>query len=98
MSSHDDPPEVPVRIVSMFGHRSQQPIVNVTIGDTMHQWRPEEARRIGLMMIEVSFAADADGFLHDWVMEATGAGQEGAAKLMVEFRKWRELRGETETR
>jgi hypothetical protein len=98
VSVQDDAPEVPVRIVSMFGHRTQQPIVNVTIGDTMHQWRPEEAKRIGNMLIEVAFAAEADGFLHDWVMEATGAGQEGAAKLMVEFRKWRAARGETETR
>lgn len=95
---NDDVPEVPVRIVSMFGHRTQQPIVNVTIGDTMHQWRPEEAKRIGAMLIEVAFAAEADGFLHDWVMEATGAGQEGAAKIMAEFRTWRQKRWETETR
>lgn len=88
--------EIPVRVTSMYGARTQQPIVTLVVGDTMHQFTPDKAREIAGMLVECAEAAEQDGFLVEWGADAMGLSPEQAARLVTEFReyrrKWREGR------
>lgn len=85
--------EIPVRVVSMFGHQTRQPFVVLTVGDAKPLTFPsEKAKEIGSMLIETAMASEADAFLAEWVAEATGCGDQGAASLIREFRTWRQRR------
>lgn len=87
--------EILVRVVSMFGHQTRQPYVVLTVGDAQPlTFTSEKAKEIGSMMIETAMAADADAFLAEWAVEATGCGDAGAASLIREFRTWRYRRAE----
>lgn len=85
--------DLPVRVVSMFGAQTREPLVTLVIGDQMHTWRSEEARRIGLMLVEVSMASDADAFIFTWVKDAVKADDAAAVATLRDFREWRQARG-----
>jgi hypothetical protein len=90
-----DEPEIPVRIVSMFGHQTRQPYVVLTVGDAKPlTFTSEKAKEIGSMLVETAMASEADAFLAEWAVEATGCGNQGAVSLIREFRAWRQRRAE----
>lgn len=93
MSGNEGAEDVPVRVVSMFGAQTREPLVTLTIGDQMQTWRAAEARRVGLMLVKVSMASEADAFVFTWINEAVGAcGPEEAVGALRDFRMWREQR------
>lgn len=88
-----DEVEIPVRVVSMFGHQTRQPFVVLTVGDAKPlTFTSDKAKEIGSMLIETAMASEADAFLAEWAVEATGCGDQGAASLIREFRAWRSRR------
>lgn len=91
----DEEAEIPVRVVSMFGHQTRQPYVVMTVGDTKPlTFTSDKAKEIGAMLVETAMAAEADAFLAEWAIQATGCGDQGAASLIREFRAWREGRAD----
>lgn len=77
-----------VRVTSSYGSATRLPLVNVVIGDQMHTWEADEARRVGLLLLEVAAASEADAFLFEWGAKQLGDERAGVAVLR-EFRAWR---------
>lgn len=77
------------RVTSAYGAQTRAPLVNLVIGDALHTWPAEEARRVGLLLIEVALAAEADAFLFEWGQAQLGDERAGAA-VLHEFRAWRQ--------
>ncbi len=87
MSNNDD---IPVSVVSGFGHASKRGFVPLVIGDHKgHFFRSAEARRVATLLFEAADAADGDAFLMSFAREKIGVEESSAAGLMVEFREWR---------
>jgi len=70
-----------------------EPFVQLIRGDkVIAQMSPEQARDHGHAIIEAAEAAEQDAFIYDWVLNRVGSGQEQAAGLLVDFRKYRSER------
>lgn len=74
---------------SSYGMRAKQPIVVLRHQDWVLQVSPAEARQIALSILEAAESARSDAFLVEWVKVSCGADDEGAARLLHEFRNWR---------
>ena len=77
---------------SGYGGKSRQPFVSIHWKDVMQQLSLEDARRFARSIYEAAEAAEQDAFIFEWVKEATGADDAGAANLLHEYRRWRERR------
>lgn len=82
-------PETAFWAQSSYGARTRQPIVVLRHQDWVLQVSPEEAREIALSILEAAESARSDAFLVEWVKASCGADDEGAARLLHEFRNWR---------
>ena len=67
-----------------------EPFVQITQdGRVLAQLTPGEAAHHAFLILEATEACQSDAFLVAWVTEHVGAGQEQAAGLLADFRKWR---------
>ena len=67
-----------------------EPFVQITQdGRVLAQLTPGEAAHHAFLILEATEACQSDAFLVAWVTEHVGAGQEQAAGLLDDFRKWR---------
>lgn len=85
---------IAVSVVSMVGFMTQQPIVELGIGETKVQLSVEQARYIALDILVCASAAEADLFLVQFATTRIGTDMNAAGQLLNEFRKWRENREE----
>ncbi len=81
-----------LRIESGYGGKTKQPFVSLLYSDTVIQVSPPKAREIALMLLESAEAAEQDAFLMEWAQEEVNTGEQGAARLLNEFRLWRKRR------
>ena len=82
--------DIPVTVTTMFGYKSQQPLVCLGWGDTMPtQLTTAKAREIAMMLIEAAESAEQDGFIFRWAIDKAGVGEVQAAGLLGDFRKYR---------
>ena|ERR1700688_1875457 len=67
-----------------------EPFVQLIRGTkVIAQMDPEQAREHGQAMVEAAEAAEQDAFIFDWVLNRVGGGQEQAAGLLADFRRYR---------
>lgn len=87
--------EIRVSVVSMFGARTRQPLVVLTVGDAKPlTFTSDKAKEIGAMLIETAMASEADAFVHDWLRDRLGADEQQTGQILVEFRQWRQKRAD----
>lgn len=79
---------------AIYGMETRQPLVQVLIGKTTMMVSTEEARTMGEQLITTAFAADADGFLVEWLNTKVGQPLEVCAQILRDFRQWRFDRAE----
>lgn len=77
-----------------FGHRTQQPFVQVLIeaADFMTQMSPADARSLAMNLFSAADAAEGDGFLVTFLRTKLKADDQAVAMILQEFREWREKR------
>lgn len=88
----DDKDPIAFSVASLVGFMTQQPIVELGIGETKVQVSVEQARYIALDILVCASAAEADLFLVQFATKRIGTDMEAAAVLLKEFREWRETR------
>lgn len=76
---------------SMFGYKSQAPMVVITMpGGESIQLDLAAARHHAMLVLEAAEAATGDGFLVGFLADKIGVDQERAALVLDDFRKYRE--------
>jgi hypothetical protein len=78
-------------VESLYGARTDAPLVKLKAG--AHEWimPPEKARQIAQWLVEAAEAAYGDAFLVRFVEQRIGADRAQAVPLIREFRNFREL-------
>ena len=91
-------PDKPDGISDILWHQSGvsasgEPFVQLLRGEeVIAQMDVEQARDHARAITEAAEAAEQDAFLRDWVINKVGAGEEQAAGLILDFRKYRAAR------
>lgn len=82
-----------VNVSSGYGANTKKPFVAVQIGDRKpYQWSPDEARRVGALLLECADAAEGDAFIVEWFTEKVGLELPQVGALLRDFRASREQR------
>lgn len=81
---------------TIYGARTREPYVGIEWRGQKIQVSPEEARRMGMLLIEAGQAALLDAFLVEWVMEI-GIDLPQASTVLGEFRVWRGRRADEQS-
>lgn len=76
-------------VTSGYGHNTRRPFVELQ-GPPKATMSPEEARDLGMNLIQAAEAAESDFFLVEFVLEQVGGEMAQAAGLLQIFREWRE--------
>lgn len=75
-------------------NRKGEPFVQLMLDDqVVCQLSPEEARDHAKNVLEATEATEQDAFMLAFAKDTIGTTEEGAVRLLQEFRKWREVRG-----
>lgn len=85
-----------IRVESGYGGNTRQPFVEIK-DDRLKapmQLSPEEARDLALNILEAAEAAEQDAFMFEFVSKDLHAGDQAAANIISEFRKWRDDHGQ----
>ena len=82
--------EVIIGVSSIFGARTRQPLVELSIGDTKILIPPAKAQEIGMKMLAGAEAANMDAFLFQWLMEQVGVPEDKVALIVRDYRQFRE--------
>ena len=85
-----------IRVESGYGGNTRQPFVEIK-DDRLKspmQISPEEARDLALNLLEAAEAAEQDAFMFEFVSKDLNAGDQAAANIIGEFRKWRDDHGQ----
>lgn len=91
------PGEKTIWVTSLYGYHNRQPLVALTIGgETSTQMEPAEARDLALNLLRSAEAAEADGFVVEWLRDKVKLDDGGIATLLNEFREWRARREGTD--
>jgi hypothetical protein len=85
----EDPTDIGVE--SLYGARTDAPLVKLIVGTHEVIIPPEKARLVGGWLIQAAEAAYGDAFLVRWLGAAIGVPREQAVPLLREFRTFREL-------
>jgi len=73
----------------LYGRQSQKGIVELRHQDWSLQLDTDEARQVALQILECAEAADQDGFLMSFTIEALNLTEAQGADLLTAYRKWR---------
>ena len=89
--SDEDHVNQDVWVRSLYGAKNKCGLVSLTFGgDKAHMFTPQEARRIGRLLIECAEAADTDELVMDWLKERMHIDDERMkATVLDDFRKMR---------
>lgn len=93
-----EPVEHRIGVASIFGAKTRQPLVELTIppvllqDGTRVQMSPEEASALGLNLLAGSEGAISDGFIVDFFVREMELSMEQAAAVMLRFRGYRTRR------
>lgn len=86
-----------INVSSGYGHNTREPFVQIEMEypkDHPLQIHPDEARQFAMNLLQAADAADSDQFLFEYVSKELRAGDQAAAGILNEFRKFRdEVRG-----
>jgi hypothetical protein len=77
-------------VSSIYGYKSQKPYVNVEVSISPMQLSPAKAREIALMLLESADASESDAALIGFARDALGMSETDQAKLINQFRQYRE--------
>lgn len=83
---------------SIYGYTSKKPYVNLEVSVSPMQLSPGKARECALMLLESADAAESDAVLIGFARDALGMDETESAKLLNQFRQYREKQRGTEAR
>jgi hypothetical protein len=89
MSAPEKLPDVVLGYQSGVNARGEPFVQLLLRGAVVGQLTPAEARAHAYGVLEAAEAAETDAFLFGWVIQHVGAGQEQAAGLLADFRRFR---------
>lgn len=78
-----------ISVRAMYGAESKRPLVVMTIQDTAIQLSCQAARKIAGDLLTVAEASEQDAFLMKWLQDTIGTNEQGASRLVIEYREWR---------
>ncbi len=84
-------PEIELHVESLYGARSDAPLVKLVVGRQEIIMPPEKARTVAQWLLDAAEAAYSDAFIIRWVCQATNVTREQARPLLREFRQFKEL-------
>jgi hypothetical protein len=84
-------PNEEIRVESLYGARSDAPLVKLIAGSQEWILPPEKARQIAQWLLEAAEAAYGDAFLVRWLGTRIGVERAQTVPLLREFRNFREL-------
>jgi hypothetical protein len=79
-----------ITMVSQVNSRDGSPAVLFRWGEHVLIMDSRTAKRHGRAVLETALAAEAEAFLFRWMQAKVGTPPEEAARLLVDFRRWRE--------
>lgn len=77
-------------VSSIYGYATQKPYVNIETSMSPMQVSPGKAREMALMLLESADAAESDAVLIGYTRDVLGLDESQSAKLLSEFRQYRE--------
>jgi hypothetical protein len=85
-----------IMVESGYGGNTRQPFVEIKDEwlKAPMQLSPEEARDLALNLLEAAEASEQDAFMFEFVSKDLHAGDQAAANIIGEFRKWRDGHGQ----
>lgn len=83
--------ETTIFVESLYGARSDAPLVKLIVGTQETIMPPEKARQIAQWLVEAAEASYSDTFLVRFLVHRIGADRDQAVPILREFRSWREL-------
>lgn len=84
-----------ILVSSGYGGNTREPFVEIKMEypkDHPLQIHPDEARALAMNLLEAADAADTDQFLFEFVSKDLHSGDQAAAGILMEFRKFRDER------
>jgi hypothetical protein len=78
-------------VESLYGARSDAPLVKLIVDGHEYLMPPEKARQIAQWLVEAAEAAYSDAFLVRFLEHKVGTERSRAVPILREFRQWREL-------
>ena len=85
-----------INVSSGYGFNTRQPFVEIKTDKLKEplQLSPEEARDLAQNLLQGAEASEQDAFMFQFVSEDLKVGDQGAAGIIAEFRKWRDTHGQ----
>jgi hypothetical protein len=86
-----------ISISSGYGHRTKTPFVTLSLANASESANPTiqmssaEARRQALYILEAADAADADGFIVEWLRGTAELSENQIGALLSDFRTFRDI-------
>lgn len=69
---------------------NRTPFVELSLKSASVTMSPEHARNVAILLFRAAEAAESDAFVVGFAMDTVGLSEREAAKLLFEFRNWRE--------
>jgi len=84
-----------INVSSGYGHNTREPFVEIKMDypkDHPLQIHPDEARDLAANLLQAAEAADGDQFVFEFVSKELHGGDNAAANILLEYRKFRDQR------
>ena len=78
-----------ILVESLYGLHTKQPLVELSLNEERVQMPIYQARKIAVDLIECAAAAETDALVYAAMVDM-GAGEETAARMILQVRKQRE--------
>ena len=85
-----------INVSSGFGANTREPFVQIEMEypkDHPLQLHPDEARDLAMNLLQAAESADQDAFMIKFVSKDLKAGENAAAGILLEYRKFRDAEG-----
>ena len=85
-----------INVSSGFGANTREPFVQIEMEypkDHPLQIHPDEARDLAMNLLQAAESADQDAFMIKFVSKDLKAGENAAAAILLEYRKFRDAEG-----
>lgn len=81
-----------ILVTSLVGYKTGEPLVELAWGDQKGQLSSAEARAHAYRILQAADAAESDLFIWRFMTDTIGVSTDAAARVITEFRKFRDAR------
>lgn len=85
----DENEQVIIRSEAVYGARTRQALVKVTLGKENIMMSTNDAKKLAYDLLDTAHAADGDAFLMDWLRDRLDVEEQQSAVILKEFRDHR---------